>query len=104
MITKFSKYIKPEVGDYVAGYPVEFRHRDAFIEANSKNKWDEFVDFLNNNIGKIDFFYTSGGYGKVCMVKFDDNRVLTYVLSDVEYCSKNKEDVEEFLATKKYNL
>jgi len=58
MITQFSKYgnNKPEVDDYVAGNPVEFRYKESYKAAFSETKWNNYTEFLKKNIGKIEFF------------------------------------------------
>jgi len=107
MITQFDRYDKhPEKGDYIVGIPLDYDQRSHY----SQNNWNKLINFIETHIGRVILVYFSAGYGEnTCRVVFDDNNFdgrdyFTYSRSDIEFWSKNKEDVEEYKMTKKYNL
>ena len=121
MITKFKLFEsvndgEPELGDYV-------------ICHETSEEYDDAVEYINNNIGKIIYVYSENEKNRALlfcsfdfMVKYDIDfekeefrRVDFQVLTDLDGCrkmerreikywSKNKEDLESILAINKYNL
>ena len=94
MITKFKIFEalnegKPEIGDYVI--------------CNGKNI------FLKNNITKIKEIRQSNNSGdKEYHLRADDKREFSIAQINmknyIEYWSKNREDLESILQSKKYNI
>lgn len=102
----------PEIGDYV------------ICEDESIALDEETKEFISNNIGKIINIFTKGitkGSKTIYIVKYenipniakqwfglfsacdsDDTRQMD--LSEIIKFSKNKEELEEYLVAKKYNL
>jgi len=92
---------EPEIGDYV-------------IINTERYLKQPLSDFINNNIGKIR--WKEGGsidvkyfnIPKEIKRYFNDNPVVDYIrkfpVSRVTHWSKNKEELEEILTAKKYNL
>lgn len=82
---------------------------------------EEFYEFVNINIGKVVKLYHNNGYEK-CTVEFETNlpSIPTwdtnfypdgtnnfnyfFVIDDIEYWSKNREDLEVYINARKYNL
>ena len=93
-IKKFENYDNNiEVGDYVISY----------YGGDYNDENDKLAKFVNSNIGKVISIHFSS-----CSIMYEnsfDNRN-TFKLSDefIVFHSKNKEDAEAYLATKKYNL
>jgi len=108
MITKFKLYeavntAEPEVGDYVI--------------ADSKDAYDRVKKIFNTTIGQITNIHNNHGFIDSYVVIYDDFLYMPVLLHDkidvydwwfnpeeIECWSKNKEELEEILATKKYNL
>jgi hypothetical protein len=108
MITEFNKYIydEPEIGDYVyCEEPYEWAHNY------------DLLDFLNNNIGRIiDIEKYRKHDKKLYMVTFDNipNKLIkhfpfkietrAYYIECIKIWSKNREEVETYITSKKYNI
>ena len=100
-IKKFESLDEPKIGDYVA--------------CEEELGINELCDFINNTVGKI--FKIENSYYNYA-VKFDNipqnlNEFFTdfgykdcrgFNSNEILFWSENKEDVEEYLMTKKYNI
>ena len=102
MITKFKIYElmneistgEPEIGDYVIinwGYTIDF------------NDVQKLRDHIENNIGKIIDYGFATYYVKYKNLP-RENKIIQISKDYIKHWSKNKEELELILATKKYNL
>ena len=107
----FENVNEPQIGDYVAVEEEFYASSDAT---------DQLFDFTSTHIGKIVTYKPNHFKGEnVFCVKYENvPEKLQYAFEDVnlqkmcrnmllveiKFWSKNKEDVEEYLASKKYNL
>jgi hypothetical protein len=106
MITEFNKYNDvPKVGYHVIVHEPLNRTYD-----------NKFVNFLNNNIGRIieiiEYYDSETCY----MITFDnippefdyafpfDTKTRAYHSKDIIIWSKNREEVETYITSKKYNI
>lgn len=92
---------KPEVGDYIL--------TNYFFIGMNRSWAYEYKEFIHNNIGQIKKIektitvkYTN--IPQNILRFFDGNNAIQINYSDIIYFSKNKEDIEEILTAKKYNL
>lgn len=110
MIIKFKIFetisTQPNLGDYVI--------------IDGADKYDEFNDFVKNNVGRIiKVGREHGGNGKVFTVKFENiperltYQKLNFFYTDgtrkctaqhFKYWSDNKEELESLISAEKYNL
>ena len=99
MITKFKIYEeinrgRPEIGDYVI---VEFGP----VTSDSNHFFPR--EHVENNIGEIIDY----GFAKY-YIKYEnlprEDKIIEIFRKDIKYCSKNIEDLEMFITSKKYNL
>jgi hypothetical protein len=81
-IKRFNESVEPEIGDYII--------------VNLKNS--TIGELLSNSIGKIVEYNN-----KIYKVKYGTTNWTVY-RNEIEEFSKNKEDLEPFIAAKKYNL
>lgn len=97
MITKFKIFESinelPKVGDYVL--------------IKRSNVGSLSIDFFDNNIGQIsrieeDFYYVNFEKSPIKSIEYYKNR--RYSINEFKYWSSDKEELEEFLAAKKFNL
>ena len=102
-IKKFENVNVPQIGDY------------AIVDNTSVNK--NLNDFLSNNIAEIvDKYEIETYWGKINYYKFKyenipfglsesfSNDTIGFTELTIGYFSKNKEDVEARIQSKKYNL
>ena len=90
--------IKPQVGDYVI-VNVNYFDIKNFVNASVGKLVDE-VRVQNLIAAKIKYDNIPENLKKF----FDNNGVKTFHLSDIKYFSKNKKEMEQKVASKKYNL
>jgi hypothetical protein len=100
MITKFKLYESINVGEPMAG--------DVICKSRT-NQETAFKKYVDNNIGDIveEFKDETHFYGKNIknyMVKFTNPTKYVFNRDDILYWSKNKEDMEDILQAKRYNL
>ncbi len=97
MIIKFKLFEEinklPEIGDYV------------IVDGYEAGYAEKGIHFFNTHIGKI---VNISNINKVCQIefeeKFEDESALFCGTDKLIYYSKNKKDVELYLASMKYNL
>ena len=107
-IKRFEKiitYNEPKVGDYI------IIKDDDDVDQDNKGVFD----FFNTHVGKIleyeyDSNYNEYDYPIHLRVEYDepykDTNIFIYSINHelIEFFSKNKEDVENYLITRKYNI
>jgi hypothetical protein len=103
MITKFKIFEELEEWNKETGYYV------ILTEPGDREKDIEIRNFLENHIGRIKKMYYPGAW---FTVEFDNvpEKIAKYFngrdfhQSYIKYISKNKEDLEPFIQSNKYNL
>jgi hypothetical protein len=89
------------LGDYVL-CKIEMKNVDRYFDIN-------YLKFIEDNIGKVVLINENGGYVRI---EYDKNvpgndMIVNYTFLDInniKYYSKNREDLEEILSAKRYNL
>ena len=89
-IKKFENLMGPEVGDYVA--------------LISDDDHDKVINFLDKNIGKIFKKISDDCYGVEFDNYFLNQNKFYFMIDKILFYSKNKEEVETYLLSRKYNL
>lgn len=74
---------------------------DYAVLKNDINPHSNFKHFLDKPCEVISYNFSEPGYN-ICLKCNNDK--IWWKISQIEYHSKNKEDVEAFLASRKYNI
>lgn len=99
MITRFKIFehynSPPKEGDYVLIDP------DLYINLPS---YENFKNIVRNNIGRISKISNSPTNINIKFDNKDLSNLNVYSVFNIKYWSENKEDLEIFINTEKYNL
>ena len=99
----------PVVGDYVIFQLKDYiTHKFKFVKVNADSfpsiSLNDMYEFFNINIGEI-IKMEESGIGYNIGVKYDkDIFEFSLMLSEIRYCSKDKNELESLISAKKYNL